>query len=308
MGNISSILQAVLPVFAALGLGMLCRGCKLLTREGVDGLKKVVLNITLPAVLLNAFATTAYTPATLILPVIIFGLCTLALFLGKAVMKLVGHSSKISPFLASGFEAGMLGYALFAVAFPNESSSQLAILDLGHTLFVFTLYKLLLSGKGSGKAMMREMLSSPVLWAVFAGVLLGSTGLYRTMVQTGISQVFHGITDFLAAPTGMIILLTIGYDLVPSQIRWKEVGGLIALRLGVISVCLGILLALNRWVLGGILLPGAAILLFLLPPPYVLPVFANEPSERVKISAALSALTLVSLILYILLCVVVGMG
>lgn len=304
MEQVLSVIQAALPVFLALGLGMLCRSKKLLTPEGVEGLKKVVLNITLPVVLLNAFATTVYTPKTLLIPVVIFLLNVLAMGLGKAGMGLFGQKSKITPFFTTGFEAGMIGYALFAVAFPKESSSQFAILDLGQTIFVFTLYKALLSGKGSGKAMLRDAVTSPILWAVFAGILIGATGLYKTMVNTGIAPVFHSITDFISAPTAMIILLTIGYDLVPSEIPWRQVTGLVFLRLAVMALCLLVLTALNQFVFGGIIFMGAAVLLFLLPPPYVLPVFCTEPEERVKFSSAISAFTLVSIILFAVLCAV----
>ena len=305
MEQILSIIQATLPVFLALGLGMLCRSKKLLTPEGVEGLKKVVLNITLPVVLLNAFATTVYTPKTLLIPVVIFLLNLLAMGLGKVGMGIFGQKSKITPFFTTGFEAGMIGYALFAVAFPKESSSQFAILDLGQTIFVFTLYKALLSGKGSGKAMLRDAVTSPILWAVFAGILIGATGLYQTMANTGIAPVFHSITDFISAPTAMIILLTIGYDLVPSEIPWRQVAGLVFLRLAVMAVCLLVLTALNQFVLGGIIFMGAAVLFFILPPPYVLPVFCTDPEERVKFSSAISAFTLVSIILFAVLCAVI---
>ena len=62
-----TVLQTALPVFLALGLGMLCRQKNFLSREGIDSLKKMVLNITLPAVLLKAFATATYTPETAVL-------------------------------------------------------------------------------------------------------------------------------------------------------------------------------------------------------------------------------------------------
>lgn len=304
MDKVIAILQTALPVFLALGLGMLCRSRGFLTREGVDALKKVVLNITLPAVLLNAFASTQYTLQTIALPVLMFLVCCLALVLGHLVIRVSGMKSRLAPFLAAGFEAGMLGYALFVLLFPGESTSRFAILDLGQTLFVFTLYKVLLSGKKDMKAIGKDMVTSPILWAVFVGVLLGATGLYRVMGD------FRGIldsaTDFVSAPTGMIILLTVGYDLVLGDIPWKKTAGLIAMRLAVMAVCLGVLLGLNRWVLGGMILPGAAVLMCLLPPPYVIPVFADEPAERVQISSALSALTLVTMILFAVYSVILG--
>ena len=304
MEQLISVLQTALPVFLALMLGMLCRSKGFLSREGVDALKKVVLNITLPAVLFQAFATTQYTVDTLILPVTMFGICCLALALGFLITKLSGNQSRLSPFLASGFEAGMLGYALFALLFPRESASRFAILDLGQTLFVFTLYKVLLSGKQDWRAIGRDMLTSPILWAVAAGVVTGASGLYQALGS--VSGILDSVTGFISAPTGMIILLTVGYDLVLGDIPWKKTAGAIAMRLGVMAVCLGVLLGLNRWVLGGAIFPGAAILMVLLPPPYVIPVFADEPAERVQISSALSALTLVTIVLFAVYSIVLG--
>ena len=165
-------------------------------------------------------------------------------------------------------------------------------------LFVFTLYKVLLSGKRDVKAIAKDMATTPILWAVLAGVLIGATGLYGVMQKYHISGILDASTSFLSAPTGMIILLTVGYDLVIRDIPWKKTGGLIAMRLAVMVVCLGVMILLNRTVLSGMLFEGAAVLMVLLPPPYVIPVFADEPSERVQIASALSALTLVTMILF----------
>ena len=292
------MIQTALPVFLALAIGMFCRSRNFLTRDGIDALKKVVINITLPFVLFNAFVTAEYTLAALILPVTVFLLCCLALALGKLIVKVFRVNSKLSAFLASGFEAGMLGYALFVLLFPDVPVSRFALLDIGQTLFVFTLYKILLSGKTDLKAIGRDMVTSPILWAVFLGILTGATGLYAAMGEWGIVGIVDGVTSFISAPTGMIILLTVGYDLVIREIPWKNTAGLIAMRLFVVAVGYGTLVLLNRTVLKDIIFEGAALLLMILPPPYVLPVFADEPSERVQISSALSALTLVTMILF----------
>ena len=122
-----------------------------------------------------------------------------------------------------------------------------------------------------------------------------------------LDAVLDSATSFVSAPTGMIILLTVGYDLVLRDIPWKKTAGLIAMRLLVMAVCLGVLLALNQFCFGNTVFVGAAVLMCLLPPPYVIPVFADEPSERVQISSALSALTLVTMVLFALYSVILGM-
>ncbi|MBQ6997824.1 MAG: hypothetical protein IJN60_05560 [Oscillospiraceae bacterium] len=307
MDKVISIIQTALPVFLALFLGMLCRSRNFLTRSGVDTLKKVVINITLPAVLVNAFATAEYSMAALILPAVMFGLCCVALALGKLIIRISGMKSRLAPFLATGFEAGMLGYALFSLLFPGESLSAFALPDIGQTLFVFTLFKILISGKTDWKSIGRDMATTLILWAVLIGVLIGATGLYGKLQAWGVAGILDSATDFVSAPTGMIILLTVGYDLVIKEIPWRKTAGLMGMRLVIAAILFGIVVLLNKTVLNDMFFTGAAMLMFILPPPYVIPVFADEPEERVQISAALSAMTLMTVILFAVLTVIVGM-
>ena len=192
----------------------------------------------------------------------------------------------------------MLGYALFALLFPQESSARFAILDLGQTLFVFTLYKALLSGGKETKSLWKDIVNTPILWGAFAGLLVGATGLFAWMTRNGSAAVVTSLTDFLSAPTGMMILLAVGYDLDFAQIRWRETARFVVLRLAAMAILFAVLLLVNRTLLHGIIFEGAALLLFILPPPYVLPIFADEPSQRAQISSALSALTVVTLLLF----------
>ena len=306
MSGVVSVLQTALPVFLALGLGMLSRTKGILSREGVDSLKKVVMNFTLPFVLLEAFATAEYNTSALLLPLIMFGVCCLALALGYAAVRIFKIQGRLTKFLFTGFEAGILGYPLYVLLFPGESLSAFALPDIGHTLFVFTLFKVLVSGKTDVKAIVKDMATTPILWSVFVGVLIGATGLYGLLEQWGVAGILTAATSFAAAPTGMIILLTVGFDLVIREIPWKKTASLIAIRLAIVALCYVVIVALNRTVLNGIVFEGAMLLMLILPPPYAIPVFGDEPEERVQIASALSALTLVTIILFAVLSVIYG--
>ena len=299
------VLETALPVFVTLALGMLCRTRRLLSREGVAALKFVVVNITLPAVLLMSFATAEYSRETVAIPVMIYLLCGVALVLGYALQRAFRVKGRRTPYLMTGFEAGMLGYGLFALLFKGEPTSSFAIVDLGQVLFVFTVYKALLSGKGGIASALREALVSPVLWAIAVGLFLGASGLYDRLSPSGVSGVLKSISDFIAAPTGAIILLTIGYDLAPGEIRWRETAVIVGLRALIMGALLGVAALINRLLLGGAMHTGAMILLFILPPPYVLPVFADAEDERANISSALSVLTLMSILLFAVMAAVV---
>ena len=306
MEKVLSVIAVIMPILGAMYLGMLCRKKKFLTREGVDALKKVIINLTLPFALFASFATAEYTLNSLIVPVIMYVICTVMLGLGFLVIRISRTKSKLSPFLASGFEAGMLGIPLFGLLFPGQAS-KFAILILGQEIFVFTLYKMLLTGKTSPKAIVKDFLTSPTLIAVILGLIVGATGLFDKLGDWGVAGIVTSVTDFLSAPTAMIILLTVGYDLVLKEIPWKKTIGMIGMRLGIAGAMLALVILLNRTVMNGMIFEGAAVLLFMLPPPYVIPVFADEPSERVQISSALSALTLVTMVLFAVFSVVLGM-
>ena len=226
------VIQTILPVIVMLAIGIICRRSGMISREGIGALKNVVVNITLPAVLLNAFATTSYTFMDVVVPLLMFAVCFIAWALGKAAGKLLRMPSRFVPFLTTGFEAGMLGYALFNMLYGADRTAEFARIDLGQVLFVFTLYKVLLAMDGNERAdagqLVREMALSPIIIAIVAGVLLGATGLYRAMIPSGVSGVLDACTSFVSAPTSAIILLTIGYDLVLGDIPWASTAKVVA--------------------------------------------------------------------------------
>ena len=282
-----------------LGIGMLCRSRNMISREGINALKSVVVNITLPAVLLGAFASTRYTFMDVVIPLMMFLVCLAAWLMGKAAGKLLGLSSRFVPFLTTGFEAGMLGYALFEMLYGSARTAEFARIDLGQVLFVFTLYKILLGMEGKEKAkigdLLKEMALSPIIVAIFAGVLLGATGLYQALVPSGVSGVFDACTSFIAAPTSAIILLTIGYDLVFKDIPWASTGKVVALRFAIMMILRFVFLAIVTRLWPDAQLFAAVNVMFILPPPFVLPVFADDADQRVYVSSALSVSTLVAI-------------
>ena len=299
MNHLIEVLRTVLPVALMLLIGGVCRSRKLITRGGIDALKHVAVNIALPAVLLKAFAATRYTAMDIFVPLAMFLVCLAAWALGRLGARLLKLPSRFVPFLTTGFEAGMLGYALFNMLYGADRAAEFARIDLGQVLFVFTLYKLLLGLEGtkrpSARQLVREMALSPIIIAIFAGVVIGATGLYRAMEPSGISGIFDACADFVAAPTSAIILLAVGYDLVPGDIPWAETCKVVGLRLAImlpLRLALGALLGL-LWPDSGL---GAAMnVMFILPPPFVLPVFADDANQRVYIASVLSASTLVAI-------------
>ena len=303
MNQAIQVLLTVLPVVVMLLLGVLTRKTGMLSREGIGALKRVVMDITLPAVLVGAFAGAEYTLNSLLLPLIMFAVCLAALGLGRLGGRMLRLSSPYAPYMASGYEAGMLGYALFAMLYGQEHTASFALLDLGQVLFVFTVYKVLLTrtqgGRMSARQTLHSLASSPTIWAILAGVALGATGLYRAMGAWGGDQLLTAVTDFVSAPTGAVILLTIGYGLAMDKAQLKAGLKTCALRLVINGALMALMLVVAGFMFpGDIYLRGAVLLMFMLPPPYVLPIFADDPQERSYVSSSLCMLTLVTIAVF----------
>lgn len=315
MSDVIQVLNTVLPVIIMLGIGIICRKTGMISREGIGALKNVVVNIALPAVLISAFATMTYSWKNIIITLMMFMVCLAAWFLGKIVRSIFRMKSRFVPFLCTGFEAGMLGYALFPLLYGSDKIGDFATIDLGQVLFVFTLYKILLGidadksgaakdGKETQvnfKSLMKEMFTSPVVIAIIVGVLIGATGLYRAMASVGLNSVFDACTTFVSNPTGAIILLTIGYDLVPDRIPWKKVASVSVSRLVIMLIMRLAAGAVIRLIGLGDSLDTALNVMMILPPPYVLPVFADDENEREYVSASLSVLTLIAIVCFMVL-------
>ena len=294
MASVVSVLEIILPVFLALCLGMLCRTKRILSPEGVASLKKVAVNITLPAVSFGTFARADYSAGRMLVPVWMFIACCIALALGYAARRLLKMQHAHSPYLCTAFEGGMLGFSLYPLIYGDLS--PFAIVVLGQTFFIFTVYKVLLSGAHGKRALLKETFTSPSLWALLLGLLIGVSGLYHRMEAIGVQGLFDGIQGFIAAPTSFLVLLSVGYDLKPVDIQWGETCKIILARLAIMALLLGATLLVNRIFLSGVIETRAAVMLFILPAPFVLQAFSKEPSEAGFISSTLSVQTILTII------------
>ena len=108
-----SLSQVILPVIIMLIIGIICREKKLIRQEGIEGLQALVMNFTLLISLFYTFYRASIKADTVIFPVTFFGVTAGGIFAGRLLCKLVKEKDIYFPFTLTGYEAGMLGYALF---------------------------------------------------------------------------------------------------------------------------------------------------------------------------------------------------
>lgn len=301
MEKTMDILTVVLPVAVALLLGFFSRRKNLVAPAAIDGIKTLVMNFTLPAVLLNAFYTAQLSAGYFIVAGIMALACLLALGTGALLHKFVPRSSSLFPFLTTGFEAGMMGYGLYTMLWGPQNVWYLAMVDLGQVVFVFTLYMALLNRRQgySPRATLKGMFTSPVFLAVALGLGLAATGLGQMLHQGPAGPVAASLLTYIAAPTGMLMLFVVGYGL-----TWKRADAKAALAtLAARVVIMGALCALCLLVLRLFMplpppLVGAVVLMFSLPPPFVLPIFSKDETQTSYISSTLSLSAIFSLCVF----------
>lgn len=303
MGQIISVLQMVFPVIVMLFVGYLCRTKGLVSQEGLQGIKSVISNITLPVVLFKAFYITEYNFTSILLFSTVFVSCLLALFAGHFLNRFVADS-KLMPYLLSGFEVGMLGYALYGLLAGSDRLSYMATVDLGQVFFVYTVYLTLLKNatgrKVNAKAMILDMLKNPAFMGMAFGIVAGITGLGIFITGSPAGGIFMETIETITLPTAGMILIIVGYELSMQRKLLLPVIKTIAFRVVVMAA----LLLVSSLVVFQIIpfdkhLFMAMILLYSLPAPFIIPLYADVESEGIYISTTLSMNTLVTIFIFI---------
>ena len=181
------IINRVLPILLLLFLGYWTRRSGFLNDELVEGLRKIVVNIALPAVLFVSFLNVDLKPSFLALAVIIFGLCVALYIFGRFLGPRVQPDHPYFKFLMTGFEYGMLGISLFGSAYGMGNIGVFAVVDLGHELFIWFAFLPLLLRERDGiqrmSDLLRSFLSSPVVIAILLSLLFNLLGWQEALYQ-----------------------------------------------------------------------------------------------------------------------------
>lgn len=298
-----SIVQMALPVLITFGLGYLCKRKKLFGAEGLKGLKAVVSNITLPAVLFYAFLTAEYSGRLALTFTTVFLSCVLGLGAGFLLRRFVKPYGKFLPFLLTNFEGGMLGYALFGLLYAG-GTHIFVMIDIGQTFCAFTVFMAALKAVGgetvSAKALVKNMLHNVVFAGIILGAVLGMLGVGKWALASPAGPVITDFFQFITAPTGVMILIIVGYELSFQKSLLVPVAKTVGLRLAVMLP----LLAVGALVIFSMIpfdkpLFTAMLLAYCMPAPFIIPLYANDADHENYISTTISIQTLLSLVLFI---------
>lgn len=309
MTQFYEVVSKALPVILMIILGACLRYSKFISKTAIGDFKKIIVNIALPSTLFLTFAGTTFAGKYLWIVLCVFSICVMMLFAGMFIGRKMSPENKYFPALFTGFEAGMLGYALFASFFGSENVFKFAIIDIGQVIFVFfVLFAFLRSRNGekaTAKVLFLGFFRSPVIISILLGVLIGVTGLFAAISENKIGLSFLETFKMIGGLTQPMICIVIGYEL---QINFKNMLKPLVAVLIRMGIFLCIAFIVNTLLIEGLLhldrsFQIAVYTMFLLPPPFVIPIFMADSAEKEKpiILDTISLHILCSLAAYIVL-------
>lgn len=303
---ITEILSKVLPVLVMIALGRLCETKQIINDEQHAGLKAIVGDILLPVVLFQAFFTADYGKQMLLVFVLVFVGYGAALAAGYALRRFVKPYDRFMPLLMASAEGGMLGYALYALLCGADQTKTYAMVDIGQTVFAYTVFLTALKAAGGEKMtpnfIVKNIVTNKACIGMLSGIVLGALGVYRAIDGTAAGEIVSSLLSFITAPTSTLILIIMGYQLHVSKQLLRPVLTTMGLRLGVLAVVCaavsGILFAVIPFDKGLLL---ALMLQYTLPAPFIIPLYADLGVDAEYVSTTLSLGTVLAVLLFFLL-------
>lgn len=291
-----SVAQVIVPIFAAVFLGVYARKHGHITWEGNQGLQRFAIDFGLPCILFNSCLTARIDEGSLltmglVLPLVI--LSTLWAF-RRGRKRFAYHNL---PMLFAAQETGMIGIPLFMILFGADQAFRVGILDLTQTATVIPTIAVLTADAGKNPTLGqigKKVIASPFLLASLLGLALNLSGAGDWLNQMGAGQIITGVTSFISQPVSTVMLFSVGYNFSLSKENREEIfriAGIHVLLYGVFCLLIqgALLLVPNvdpriRWSIA---------LYCALPPSYLAPGLGRRKEDYAVASGVCSVLTLV---------------
>lgn len=298
-----------LPVILLVLLGLFLKRKSFFSTQSIAELKKLVVNIALPMVLLNAFGSMQFQTQYLIIVTVVFIACIVIMNLAAWLTKKNNKISNFTPMIFAGFEAGMIGYAVYTSLYGLDRVKEFAIIDLGQVLFVFFILVPTLHQKQTGNTSLSKtvfsFLKTPVIIAIASGIFLNLTSVYQIMEQFSVSAAILETSRILSSLTMPLAALILGYELnlQPGKLQFPFFTALIRLGVWLGFAAIFNFFVIRTWLGLSPVFEIAVWFMFILPPPFVVPLYLQKTSiedrnfvlNTITISTVLSLISLIVL-------------
>lgn len=270
MQRVVTVLEILVPIFAAIALGMLARRKGALTREGVMGMQQYVMQYGLPCVLFNSCLSAS-----------------------------IGAESLTSMAL-------VLPMMLLSVTW----AFRMGVLDMAQALVCITTIALLTAKTDEGTRpaeILRQVFTSPLLLMSLLGLALNLSGAKAWLEAAGIASILTETAGFIAQPVSAAILFAVGYNFSLGSGNRSHIFKISAIHFAYFTL-FGLLIQLVLFLLPGVEAQTRwAILIYTTLPPSFLSLGLGRNEEEYEMAAGVcSLLTVVSLAIFCVIAVIVS--
>ena len=303
-----TVLQIIMPIFAAVGLGILAKKKAMISAEQMQGLQQYVMKFGLPCVVFNScygakISAEAVTSMALVVPLVMLS----SVWAFRSREKWGGYHN--FPMLFSAKETGMLGIPLFMTLFGVEQAYRVGVLDLAQSVIAIPCIAILAADAGKDPSVgeiAKKVVKSPLLIMSVLGLLLNLSGAAAWMNGVGLGGIITETTGFLTQPVSAAMLFSVGYNFSMGKDCRGEIFRIAAMHLALFAVFCGIMQGVllllgevdpeTRW---------AVLLYCALPASYLSPGLGRSEREYTVSSGVCSVLTVVSLAIFCVMAVLV---
>ncbi|BDI29085.1 malate permease [Capsulimonas corticalis] len=221
----AATLTALAPLFALILLGYALKRARVLHSAHAPVLNGLVVNATLPALVVHGLATAPAIPARAFCAPLAIFLTELALF---ALILTFGRILRLSRprlgalLLVGTFgNTGFLGYPITLALLPHQFPTAILIDQFGMTVpltiaaaLIGSLYGSAQTQEGASAALLR-LLRSPILPALALGLLAHFLPAAHAFLASPLGQILDKTLGYLAQGTTPLVLLAVGLALRP---------------------------------------------------------------------------------------------
>ncbi len=200
----------------------------------------------------------------------------------------------------------MLGISLFGSAYGLDKIGYIAIVDLGHEIFIWFVFLAFLLMRRDGLQKPGQLVGaffkSPVIIAILAGIILNLMGVQDSLYRLPITGALMATLDFLSNLTIPLILIIVGYGIKFDRHGVRDAALVIGVRM---AILVPLALVLNVVLIRGLLnleppFEAALFTLLVLPPPFIIPLYMRSElvEEKRYVNNVLTLYTVVSIALF----------
>lgn len=299
-----SVLEMIVPIAIAFSLGVMMRKLKLMDDNGCATIKSMVSKVLLPVILFNAFLFAAYSKDSMAIIIVFFIAMIAVLGIGFLMRRFIPERAKYFPFVFATIEGGTIGYPLLAMLYGTRGTSDMAIIDVAHTVFLFLIaIPLMQAADGNEpdfKKLMKNAVLSPTFLAMVIGIALGLIGVDSWLTGSSVYGIYQSVISFLTNPAGMLIIVTLGFGISISPELMRPVLFTAFTRLATMAVfCAISSFVIFRFIPYSKETFVALMIAFSLPASYAIPIFGKFEGHKEYVSTTISFSTVLTLIVFI---------